>query len=233
MNLRRHAFVIATVLAFLLSSCASTPDPNKPQRNVQDTSSTGHKWGDETSDPGSNTGSGNGQSVAGSIGGSSGSTGTGTSLGVSISFPKSKGSYFYSIDKKALDYAENGSPSSLKLAISELHKPASEEYTPVEQVLLEICERVMKIVWPSEIMNYEYSRVTHSNPYTPAIDSAEKGIFDSSTGNSDFYTLMLPTLLLVGLPVGLPVWLPIPLPVWLSVPASFQAWSPGASKTVL
>ena len=203
MNFRRHAVVaIAAVLAFLFSSCASTPDPNKPQDNSQETSSTGHKWGDGESDSGSgsNAGSGNGQSVAGSIGGSSGSTGTGTSLGVSISFPKTKGTYFYSIDKKALDYAENGSPSSFKLAISELHKPASEEYTPVEQVLLEICVRVMKIVWPSEIMNYDYSRVTHSNPYTPAIDSAEKGIFDSSTGNSDFYTLLLPTLLLVTRP---------------------------------
>ncbi|MBO7639724.1 MAG: tetratricopeptide repeat protein, partial [Treponema sp.] len=118
----------------------------------------------------------------------------------SNNFPKKKSSYFYSIDKKTLEYAEIGSPSSLKLAVSQLHKPLSEEYTQVEQVLLEICVRIMKIVWPSEIMNYEYSRVTNSNPYTPAIDSAEKGIFDSSTGNSDFYTLLLPSLLLITRP---------------------------------
>ena len=99
MNFRRHAVVaIAAVLAFLFSSCASTPDPNKPQDNSQETSSTGHKWGDGESDSdsgsGSNAGSGNGQSVAGSIGGSSGSTGvsspsTGTSRSGSLGVCKS------------------------------------------------------------------------------------------------------------------------------------------------
>ncbi|MBR4005687.1 MAG: tetratricopeptide repeat protein [Treponema sp.] len=201
MKLWRHAFVIAAVISSLcIFSCASTPKPNGGNSGEQE-SSTGRKWGSSDSDDSSHSGTAqDGQSVAGSIGGSSGSSGSGTSLGVSISFPKTKGSYFYSIDQKALDYAENGSPSSFKLAISELHKPASEEYTQVEQVLLEICVRVMKTVWPSEIMNYDYSRVSFSNPYTPAIDAAEKGIFDSSTGNSDFYTLLLPTLLLVTRP---------------------------------
>ena len=197
----------------MLFSCASTPDPAGSPGTVQEeTPSTGHKWSGGNGEENSKSGDSGqdfvneqgGQSVstetvAPSIGSSNGS-GSGTSLGVSINFPKSKGSYFYSIDRKALDYAENGSPSSFKLAISQLHKPASEQYTQVEQVLLEICVRVSKIVWPSEIMNYEYSRVTHSNPYTPAIDYAEKGMFDSSTGNSDFYTVLLPALLLVTRP---------------------------------
>ena len=211
----RRCFAIAAVFSsLLLFSCASTPKPDGSPETVHEAdSSTGHKWsgGTETEDANSSSSgkdSGNeqdGQSVtaetvAPTIGGSTGSSGSGTSLGVSIKFPKNKGSYFYSIDKKALDYAENGSPSSFKMAISQLHKPASEQYTQVEQVLLEICVRVSKIVWPSEMMNYEYSRVTNSNPYTPAIDSAEKGIFDSSTGNSDFYTILLPTLLLVTRP---------------------------------
>ena len=203
MKLWRQGFVIAALFTSLLfcTSCASTPDPKKPQNGGQEASSTGHKWGDGDSKDSTQEKevSQGDQSVAPTIGGSS-SSGSGTSLGVSISFPKNKGSYFFSIDRKALDYAENGSPSSLKLAVSQLHKPVTEEYTPAEQVLLEICVRIMKIVWPSEIMNYEYSRVTHSNPYTPAIDSAEKGIFDSSTGNSDFYTLLLPSLLLITRP---------------------------------
>lgn len=195
----------AVLSSILFLSCKSTPDPKK-QPDSGEEISTGHKWGDSESEGQSgstetiSTETVSTETIAPTIGGSSDPASSGTSLGVSITFPKNKGSYFYSIDKKALEYAETGSPFSLKLAISQLHKPVSEEYTPVEKVLLEICVRLMKIVWPSEIMNYEYSRVTHSNPYTPAIDAAEKGIFDSSTGNSDFYTILLPSLLMITRP---------------------------------
>lgn len=108
---------------------------------------------------------------------------------------KSK-TYFSSIDSNVLLLIENGSPASLRQGVSLLHKSASEEYTEQEKILIFISTKIMQIVWPSEKINWESPQINLQNSYTGAIESAERGIYDYSTGNSDFFTIVLPSLVL-------------------------------------
>lgn len=108
-----------------------------------------------------------------------------------------KRSYFYSIDSQILENACDGSPQSLRQAMSMLHKTSDEDYRDNERMLLAICVRLMKIVWPSETCNQELPEINTPNPYMGAIDSSVRGIYDSSTGNSDFFAMLLPSLVLI------------------------------------
>jgi tetratricopeptide (TPR) repeat protein len=56
----------------------------------------------------------------------------------------------------------------------------------------------MKLVWPSEKITWDIPVVTAENPYTGAISSVKQGVFDSSTGNVDFLTTLLPALVIVN-----------------------------------
>jgi tetratricopeptide (TPR) repeat protein len=123
---------------------------------------------------------------------------TDTSGAVAIPIPKKTSrSYFSSIEKKIRDLAEIGSPESLKQAASLLHKTDDADYDENERVLLATCAGIMSIVWPSETVSWEIPTVTESTPYLGAIDSARRGIYDYSTGNTDFLTLVLPSLVLL------------------------------------
>ena len=54
----------------------------------------------------------------------------------------------------------------------------------------------MEIVWPSQKVTWSPFENTEDNPYTGAINSSKNGIFDSSTGNVDFLTTLLPVLVI-------------------------------------
>lgn len=117
---------------------------------------------------------------------------------VSIPVPKkSTRTYFSSIKKSIVDLVETGSPDSIKQAVGMLHKTGADEYQENEKVLLSVCESLMTIVWPSIPVNWDVPEVTVSTPYLGAVDSARRGIYDSSTGNTDFLTLVLPSLVLI------------------------------------
>lgn len=106
-------------------------------------------------------------------------------------------SYFASVNPEIVSLIEKGSPESLREAVSLLHKAGSEEYSEPEKILLNICSELMKICFPSQSVSWEIPPVTESNPYTGAIESAHKGIYDSSTGNTDFLTIVLPSLVII------------------------------------
>lgn len=106
-------------------------------------------------------------------------------------------SYFTSINPEIVSLVETGSPESLREAVSLLHKAGSEEYSDAEKILLNICSELMKICWSSQSVSWEIPEITESNPYTGAVESARNGIYDSSTGNTDFLTIALPSLVLL------------------------------------
>lgn len=110
---------------------------------------------------------------------------------------KQNRTFFSSINKRAVELAENGSPESLKMAVSLVHKSNDEEYTENERVFLGMCSSIMEILWPSENSTWDIPSFPRENQYIGAIDSARRGIFDSSTGNSDFFTITLPSLVVV------------------------------------
>lgn len=118
-----------------------------------------------------------------------------------INVDKNRGGagYFSGISDEMLDLVAVGSAESLIKAYNGLKK-ANVDYLENERVLVFIVTSILKMVWPSQIqsLSIEEPEVTMKNLYTGAIDSAKNGIYDTSTGNKDFFALLLPNLLLAG-----------------------------------
>ena len=106
-----------------------------------------------------------------------------------------KTTYFEFSDSTIMENAEIGSPLSIKNVISKIRK-ADGKYTEEEKVLLAVLHTVSSVVWPSENINFPILEDLPENVYTGIIDYVKKGIFDTNAGKSDFYTIVLPTVIL-------------------------------------
>lgn len=124
----------------------------------------------------------------------SGAEGT-LSKGDAIKISSKKRTYFNKIDPEILSGVEMGSPDSIRAAMQKIRKNDS-EYADNEKVLIVIASEIMQMVWPSEKINWEIPVAPDDNPYIGALESAKQGIFDSSTGNVDFLTILLPALVI-------------------------------------
>lgn len=113
-----------------------------------------------------------------------------------VQLPVKKRTYFYKIDNSIMSLMENGSPESIKRAMSMLRKNDG-EYEENEKVLIAIATEIMKSVWTSEKINWTNIPVNSENPYIGAINSVNNGVLDISTGNVDFFSTVLPTLILL------------------------------------
>lgn len=113
-----------------------------------------------------------------------------------IKLPSTKRTYFSKIDSEIVLLVENGSPSSLQQAMSKIRKSES-EYAENEKVLIAIATEIMKIVWPSEKITWDSFPADENNPYIGAIHSEQNGIFDTSTGNEDFLSTILPSFVIL------------------------------------
>lgn len=115
----------------------------------------------------------------------------------SIKLPSAKRDFFYKIDAAVLTGVQNGSPDSLREAMSLMRKK-SIEFDESEKVLAAVSAEIMKLVWPSEKITWDIPVITDENPYMGAISSVKQGVFDSSTGNVDFLTTLLPALIIMN-----------------------------------
>ena len=106
-----------------------------------------------------------------------------------------KYTYFSSVSEAVLADVETGSPSSLRRAASAMRK-SEVDYLENEKVLLAVASSIMQMVYPSEHVDWETPSFTDVTPYMGAIQSAQKGIYDMSTGNVDFLTIVLPSLVI-------------------------------------
>lgn len=106
-----------------------------------------------------------------------------------------KTTYFEFPDSTIMENAEIGSPQSIKNVISKIRK-ADGKYTEEEKVLLAVLHTVSSVVWPLENINFPILEDLPENVYTGIIDYVKKGIFDTNAGKSDFYTMVLPTVIL-------------------------------------
>ena len=102
-------------------------------------------------------------------------------------------SYFAKIDSSIVQNVEIGSAASITQAMSALRKSES-ELTENEKVLIYSAGEIMRILWPSQKITWNIYDVKEETPYTGALNSVKKGIYDTSTGNSDFLSTFLPTL---------------------------------------
>ena len=119
--------------------------------------------------------------------------------GDSVKLPssKSKRTYFYKVDSAIMAEVCNGSPDSLRNAMSLMRRKGG-ELEDYEKVLVAVSAEIMKIVWPSEKVNWDIPVISFDNPYTGALNSVKQGVFDSSTGNVDFLSTLLPALVILN-----------------------------------
>jgi len=101
--------------------------------------------------------------------------------------------YFSAIPEAIMTDVEIGSPSSLRRAVQSIRKQSS-ELTENEKVLIAVGSNIMQMVWTNERVDWESPDVSMGNSYLGAINSARNGIYDTSTGNVDFLTIVLPSL---------------------------------------
>lgn len=120
-----------------------------------------------------------------------------SAVSVPVQGPK-KRAFFSSVNSEAVQLAEIGSPQSLRQAAFMIHRSVAEEYTDAEKTLLYISAEIMKIVWPSEAVSWDVPSGVPVNQYVGAIESARKGIYDLSTNSSDFFSTLLPSLVLLS-----------------------------------
>ena len=116
--------------------------------------------------------------------------------GILLPGVKKKG-YFSKIDSSIISDVEVGSPKSIESAVSKMRKNES-DYDESEKVLLFVATQIMKIVWPSQRITWEVFPVTDENSYTEVFNSINNGFFDTSTGNVDFLTTILPALVILS-----------------------------------
>ncbi len=112
---------------------------------------------------------------------------------------RKKVSFFRSVDESVMELFEIGSPESLQRAVYKIRKNDS-SYSDSERVLLYISSNVMKICWPSVRFSFPTVSVDDlsNNVYVGAVDFARDGIYDFSVGDSDFFSLVLPSLTLLS-----------------------------------
>lgn len=114
---------------------------------------------------------------------------------IALQVPSKKWTYFSGIDANIVKNVEIGVPSSLKQAMSDIRKSES-EYSENEKVLIKVASEIMRIVWPSQYISWKEFNVSQDTAYEGAIESAKKGIFELSAGNSDFLSIILPSLVI-------------------------------------
>ena len=101
--------------------------------------------------------------------------------------------YFSKIDENIVKNVEIGSPSSINEAMSAIRKSEA-ELLESEKVLIYVASEIMRILWESQKVNWNIYDVTEETPYTGALKSVKNGIYDTSTGNTDFLSTFLPSL---------------------------------------
>ena len=114
-----------------------------------------------------------------------------------IKLPKSKRkSYFSKIDSEIINLVEFGSPKSIEKAMDLLRKNES-DYKENEKVLISVATQIMKIVWPLKSISWEEFEYSEITPYTEALKSVAQGVIDTSTGNVDYLSTILPALVVL------------------------------------
>lgn len=115
----------------------------------------------------------------------------------SVKLPSAKRTYFHKINPEVLLNVEFGSADSLRKAMQLLHKTDG-NYEENELVLIEIATKLMKTVWPSQLITWDPVTPQTDNSYLGAIASSAQGIFDSSTEKNDFLSTLLPALVILS-----------------------------------
>lgn len=119
---------------------------------------------------------------------------------IALQTPKPvKKQFFDSITPSVLSKVENGTLKDLQSALQEL-KRLDESYSDSEAVLINVIHGILTIMYSQTSFSVPIPENVIENSYTAAVDSAKKGVYDFSSGKSDFLSLVLPSLVLITAP---------------------------------
>lgn len=107
--------------------------------------------------------------------------------------------YFRTIDQDILSDIANGSPASLRQAVSALRN-SDNSGSDQTKILLAICATIMQYAWPQENISWTVPTDLPNNVYTSTLESVNRGLYESSFEDSDFFSLTLPALVLLSNP---------------------------------
>lgn len=168
-------FFFLVAMPLLLAGCASTRPVSRSETGAPEKlSGKTDTSGDKTPDP----------NAAGTTGG--------TPLALPTRDQLNKNSF----DSTVLGYLETGSPESLRQAVAAVNGDPR-GMTDRNRICLAVAAEMMKILYPLEIVDWPIPSVPETDPYIGALRSARLGVYDYNTGNSDFLSLVLPSLVLV------------------------------------
>ncbi len=97
-------------------------------------------------------------------------------------------------DAEVLGFLETGSPDSIRLAVGRIDGDPR-GMTEQNRIALAVAGELMQILYPLERVTWAIPSVSESGSYIGAIRSARLGVYDYNTGNSDFLSLVLPSLI--------------------------------------
>lgn len=99
------------------------------------------------------------------------------------------------LDGSILGFLEQGSPDSLALAVERINAD-SRGMTDQSRIALAVAGEMMKMLYPLVPFDWPIPSVPESGVYIGAIHSAQLGVYDYNTGDSDFLSMVLPSLVL-------------------------------------
>ncbi len=108
---------------------------------------------------------------------------------------KNFSSYFRGVDGAILFRIQNGSPLSIREAVSALHKPNG-KYSEQERVLFAMCASIVKYAWPNEKITWAVPQDLPDNLYTATLKSIGEGSASFTSAENDIFMLTLPCLAL-------------------------------------
>ncbi len=164
--------VLFVVIALCFSACASTSSNDTPQETEH---STGSYEPTVTAEQPQAT------------------EATQTTEAIKLPTASKPKSYFAKISEDVVQNVELGSPASISAAMASFHKTEA-ELSENEKVLIYAASEIMRILWSSQKITWTVYNVTDETPYTGALKSVRNGIYDTSTGNTDFLSTFLPAL---------------------------------------
>lgn len=132
------------------------------------------------------------KTIPGSVSPSSVSGSGGTILAV----PSNEQLKKNNLDTAVLGYLETGSPESIRVAVDRINADIR-GMTDQNRIALALAGELMNILYPLEKILWTIPPVPDSGSYIGAIRSARMGVYDYSAGNSDFFSLVLPSLVMV------------------------------------
>lgn len=128
------------------------------------------------------------------------SPGEGTIISTNIPVPGS-GANSDSVSAGVLSLIEYCTPATLSQAASELLNGKSPSMlSGKKQAALALCGHLMSILFPLETWNYPIPVNPVIDPYLDSVASAKIGVYDYNSGNFDYLSLTLPSLVLLYSP---------------------------------